>query len=367
MPSISSDVEIFLGQAPIFADSVRRRYLGDDLPDPTTGASYEIPAIEISNYEAISDSEAKAIVSQYYSRWGVTRFIVRNDSPSTRREHPLLRIASQLSRFIGCLHPMRHALETHIDASANVGPEDGTVKIYAATGKGAARSSGDLLAHQDGLGCCGDVNCVGLYLESPARCGGRTYFINLALLCTHLNKIDPLAFEALFLPDAVNVFRSSGYRSLRITAPVCSLYEDGTPQVFFRRPGGEYLVSWKEGNAALERAREYLEYYTRPFASGSAFIGFREPGEGCLNDNHLTIHGREAFEDGPFPDQRRILSRKWFSPTRAASAFKHAPGFRLAPEFAALFPALSGPDALSGEWFYDAVSNENKMRDRNGT
>lgn len=364
MPATSRDLDLFLRQAPFFADRVSRRYLPGDLPDPTVGASYEIPAIWISNYEAISDSEATAVASQYFSRWGVARFAVQNDSQSTRRQHPILCIAAQMSRLIGCQYPMVHALERFVDPSANLGPEDGTVKIYAATGKGAARSSGDLLAHQDGLGCCGDVNCVGLYLESPSMRGGRTYFINLALLCIHLSKIDWAAFEALFLPDAISVFRSSGYRSLKITAPVCSLYDDGEPQVFFRRPGGEYAVSWKEGNAPLARARQYLDYYTRPFAEGSAFVGFRVPGEGCLSDNHLTIHGREAFEDGPTFDQRRILSRKWFSPTPAAAAFKHAPGFRLAPQFATIFPLLSGPDTLSGEWFYDPVSNENKLRER---
>jgi hypothetical protein len=364
MWKLSSDERQFVGQAPLFASAVKRKYSLTRIPDLTARLPYEIPVVDVADYRALTHSEAEALAAQYHSQWGVAHFLARNDDRRDRSEHPLLVIAKQMSELIGCQYPMAHALETHIDPLSGLGPPDGTVKIYAATGKGAARSTGELLAHQDGLGCCGDIDCVGLYMDQPAGSGGRTYFINLALLSAYLGEMEPDAFEALFLPDAITVFRSSGYRGLKITAPICSLYEDGEPQVFFRRDGGEYRVSWRRGNPHLDRAREFLEEYTKPFANGSTFVDLAARGQGCLNDNHLTVHGREAFRDETSLRRRRVLSRKWYSPRPSVSTFKHAPGLRIAPAFATLFPQFFGPDKLEGEWFYDNSSSINKLRDR---
>lgn len=351
----------FIEQAPTFTAALAKMY-GDRPPRLTDTPAFEVPAVDIVNCSAVTRGEAESIQAQYRSIYGVAHFRVTSEPSTAIAAHPLTILSDQLAGWIDCRYPMHHPLDDEKPSFSHDYQPDGTVKIYSAPKKGVARSERELLAHQDGLGSCGDVECVGLYMDRPGRSGGETYFINLALLCAQLGEDDPLAYESLFAPDAITITRISGYRSLKVVSPVCSLYPDGAPQVVYRNAGGEYEVEWKSGNPSLRRARELLQEHTKPFANGSAFVKFNRRGQGCFNNNRLTVHGRRAFENGTLTDRQRLLSRKWYATGPSSRDVKHAPGIRLQPQYASLLPDIFGEDRLRGDWWYDETTQTNVQR-----
>lgn len=351
--------EAFIAQSEGFRAAVLKKYphLSDGRsPELTSRPPRAIPAVSIADYRSMTAEEISAIADQYHSGDSVSYFKVENPWAHPIDRHPIHDIATQLGEALGLCFPIEHPLEQHNDAIMRFGPPDGTVKIYDHGGKGGALSNQNFALHQDGLGNCGDVEAVILYAQRGPAAGGRTYFVNLVLAAFELSLTDPDAFKALFLPDAITVFRTTGFRKIKITGPVLSLYNVDEPQAFFRKTDAEYVVTWRDDTPAIVRARAFVDRFTAPLSYASSFVDLSEHGYGCLNHNRMTVHGRLSFNDNPNTEQVRLLSRKWFSSSKETQEFKHVPTLRILGEYSSLYPETFWPDPLEGEWAYDESS-----------
>lgn len=337
-----------------------------DVGDPTSRQPEALKPVIISDYRAISAEEASAMARAFYGECGVVHFATMNPEDKSAQSHALLDIASQLKDVLPLNYPVAHPMEGHPEAVSRFGQADGTLKIYDLDTKDArvgyreqAETSELFAAHNDGLGYAGAVQAFGLYAESAPLWGGYTYFQNIVRLALHLAKVDPEAFESLFLPDAVTALRPRGKGAIEVVTPVLFVGEFGLPQVFFRMPSGEYRITWREGIPALKRARDYLSNHSRPFSNGSSFIHLDRKGLGCFARNQWVVHGRTPFINGKVPDQVRVLARKWFMSAPEHANYKHVPGMHLLDQFAQLYPDRFGPERLSGHWNYDSEAKQN--------
>lgn len=213
--------------------------------------------------------------------------------------------------------------------------------------------------HHDGLGSGGTVETAVLYADSGPLYGGYTYFQNILRVALDLARDDAEAFRMLFLPDAVEMIRPRGKGALKVVGPILFLNERHQPQSVFRSPTGEYKINWRDDVPALIRARTAFERHAEPFASGSTFIHLCGKGHGCFIRHGAIAHGRTPFVNGSDPERTRVLARQWYMRSERDAVYKHVPGLFIAPEFAALVPALFGPERLRGEWQYDPVTDRN--------
>ncbi|MCK1298374.1 TauD/TfdA family dioxygenase [Bradyrhizobium sp. 24] len=337
-----------------------------DVPDVTRRKPIALLPVPIADYKCISEQEARRISDGFHGELGVAHFLVMNPDERSSYTHPLLAIASQLSERLPLKHPVDHPMEGHAEAVKRFGPADGTLKIYdldtkdGSTGyREQAETSEMFDAHNDGLGYAGAVEAFMLYSDTAPLAGGYTYFQNIVLLALFLAREDRSAFESLFLPDAITALRPRGKGAIRVSTPVLFVNEQGNPQAFLRLQTGEYKISWRAGDAALDRAAAFLNSSAEPFAGGSSFLHLDRKGSGCISRNHWTVHGRTPFIDGAEAAQRRVLARKWFMCAPEHTHYKHVPGMHIHPEYASIFPERFGTELLNGDWNYDPDRDEN--------
>lgn len=331
----------------------------DEFVDMTKRPAVPITPILIKDYRNLTGEERLELRRQFNSEFGVASFIVLNPDAKPFGTHPLLDICHQLADDLHLHFPIKHPLEEYPDALERFGPSDGTVKIYSLPGKGGALTADSFALHQDGLGNCGNVESVGLYVDAPPLYGGYTYFLNVCLLSLHLARSDREAFNALFLHDAMTIHRSRGSRALMLKSPVLFINSQGMPQAFFRVADAEYIVTTRPNCSPLDRAMKFLLRFCEPFAQGTSFVHLTARGQGCFNQNQLTAHGRTSFGHSPAASRDRVLARKWFATSAEHTVYKHAPGMSILPEYAALYPSQFGPELLEGEWVYDPATDRN--------
>lgn len=352
----------FIEQSRLFIEILARRYGFDNIQslEPISEKSpIPLEPILILDYQSISESERNALSAQFNSELGVTSYIVQNAHKADMATHPIIVIASQLQKELGLQYPMTQDLETHPDTIARFGRSDQTTKIYRKPGSGGAMSGEDMMFHQDGLGNGGHVSAVGLYMDSAPLFGGYTYFFNVARLLLDLAQCDPEAFQSLFLPNALTIFRSSGSRALKLTGPILYVTDDDEPAVFFRQTGAEYQVTWRSDYTPLQRAKRFIDSRTRPFSYGSTFIHLTAPGHGCFWNNRLLVHGRTAYAQARVATEDRVLARKFWVSAPEHQIYKHYPALAIKKQYASLFPELFGDDLQMGEWRYDRVAGKN--------
>lgn len=324
-----------------------------------------IQPVLLSDYCNISSGERRQIREDYFSDRGVAYYIALSPSEvSASSQHPVIEIANQLKDDLNLHYPLAHPLEGHPEAVGRFGPPDGTVKIYDLVKKrGGYREQGEtsemFSLHSDGLGSGGTVQTTALYMDSPPITGGYTFFQNIPVLALELAKHDIDAFKSLFLPDALTQTRPRGKGALKVISPILFLNERGDAQAFFRTSTGEYQVRWRGDLPALDRAMRFLNRHAEPFSLGSSFIHLTEEGHGCFIRNQVVAHGRTAFVDGPLPNQKRVLSRKWFMVSERDATYKHVPGMFILKQYADLIPEQFGPEFLEGEWLYDSGDDKN--------
>jgi hypothetical protein len=359
---MSEKERLFISQGTVFVDTCLSMYgvrSVDDLSSIVTRPPVPLEPVIIKDFRDISEEERTRIGSQFYSEFAVAYFIVLNPEAKPVRAHALLDIAAQLADTLNTHHPILHPLEAHAEALKRFGAPDGTVKIYDLSGAGGALTSKSYSLHQDGLGNCGDVETAALYADAVPLFGGYNYFQNICRLALELARTDREAFDALFLPNALTIVRTTGKLRIKVTTPILFVGVSGRPQASYRHTDSEYVVRWRDDVDALIRARDFLLHYTRPFAYGSSFVHFTRRGHGAFNQNQMTVHGRSYYLEGDSPDQKRLLSRKWFAALAEHSNFKLAPGMRIHPHYAALYPELFGSDVLEGGWLYDPETDRN--------
>lgn len=358
----------FMSQSDIFLELFLKERGFSSLSEVEPIASrfpFPLEPVLVNDFRHLQDSERAQIVEQY-QRWGVAHLMVMNPEDQPIGTHPLLDVCEQLKEELHFHYPLEHPLEGHPEAIARFGPSDGTAKFYnlpkpvdGPTYREVATTSDVLEVHTDGGGFGGTVQTIGLYLDSPALFGGFTFFYDVVRLGVELAKTDMEAFRYLFLPDAVTSIRPRGDSAIKMTSPVFYINEENQPQIFFRSTNGEHKAVWRKGFAPLDRAREFLYHHTTAFAPGSYFIPFTRRGQMCLSRNRDLAHGRTAFTEGQAPDQRRVMSKKWFMTAEKYMTQRNVPGTAIRADYAALFPELFGEDKLMGHWLYDAQTDTN--------
>ncbi|MCS3687527.1 hypothetical protein ABIF07_005445 [Bradyrhizobium elkanii] len=336
------------------------------VPDVRQRKPVALLPVLIGDYRKMTEQELDQLARAYSGELGIAHFLILNPDDQSDSRHPLLALANQLSDRLPLKYPVDHPMEGHPEAVSRFGSADGTLKIYDLETKDGsngyreqAETSEMFDAHNDGLGYAGAVEAFMLYADSVPLAGGYTYFQNVVLLSLLLAREDPEAFESLFLPDAITALRPRGKGAIRVSTPVLFLNEQENPQAFLRLPTGEYQISWRKGNSALDRAAKLLNSHAEPFSPGSSFIHMDRKGAGCISRNHWVVHGRTPFIDGAQPSDHRVLARKWFMCAPQHAHYKHVPGMHIHHDYASLFPERFGPELLDGDWHYDPETNEN--------
>lgn len=335
------------------------------VPSPLEQSPLPLPAVVVSDYRNLSESERIALAAAYDSRHGLAHFVVANPDDKGGA-HPLLEIADQLKDRLPLEFPVTHPMEGHPEATARFGAADGTLKLYDLTtrdGQSGYREQAETAdmfdAHNDGLGYGGAVEAFAFYADSAALWGGYTYFQNIIDLSLYLAATDSDAFASLFLPDAITALRPRGKGAIEVVSPILFINEFGRPQSFFRIASGEYRISWRSSCSPLLRAVEFLTRHCQPFAAGTRFVHLDRRGVGCIGRNEWLVHGRTAFVDGQLPEQRRVLARKWYMSAPEHTRYKHVPGMHILREFAAIYPEKFSAERLVGHWNYDPVTKTN--------
>lgn len=356
------EVQKFLGQAKDALGLLRKEFRNSKVA--LEGRPRPLEPTIIDNLDNVTATDSEAIARSFESPDGCA-YIVIKEPPRDSTVHPLFNLMEKLQGRLPLSFPLAHPLELHGESIRRFGPPDGTVRIYdlpkaMASGyreQGETAEAFDL--HHDGLGSGGTVHAVVLYADQPPLWGGFTFFQNILRVACTLSEHDFEAFESLFLPDALTVVRPRGKGAIRVTSPCLYLNEEGRVQSMYRRASGEYVVSWNDKDPPLERARQFLDEHAQAFAPGSTFVNLAATGHALIIRNEAIAHGRTRFVDGAADEVRRRISRKWYMRTREDIVYKHVPGLRLNSRYTHLFPHLSSPTMLEGEWRYDASSREN--------
>jgi hypothetical protein len=321
---------------------------------------FPVEPILVEEYHNLNASERSQIVDSYQTL-GFAHIIVLNPDDLSNGKHPLLTVCEQLKDDLHLHYPLQHPLENNPEAVSKFGA-DGTAKIYdlalpvnGPTYREIAQTSEVVGVHTDGPGTAGRVQTVVLYVDSAPLFGGFTCFFDMLSLGLALAKTDMEAFRHLFLPDAFTAIRPRG-KAIKVVTPIFFINEDGQPHTFFRTDSGEYKMIWRQGLPPLDRAREFLNTYVKLFSPGSFFVSSVHRGQMFLAKNHLA-HGRTSFIDGKIPEQKRVLSRKWFMSTEKHSTYRVVPGMAIQADYAVLFPELFGEEKLAGDWVYDAQND----------
>ena len=337
-----------------------------DVPDLTVRRHVPLPPVIIDDYRALTAQAVADIARCYWGEHGVAHFIVRNPEAVGSKSHTILDIAEQLSSALPLRFPVDHPMEGHPEAVSRFGPADGTLKIYDLETRDGrlgyreqAETSEQFDAHNDGLGYAGAVEAFMLYANSAPLWGGYTYFQNVVVLSLLLARRDPDAFASLFLPDAITAIRPRGKGAIKVTTPGLFLNEAGIPQIFVRVPTGEYTIDWRNDNAPLSRAAEFINYHIQPFAPGITFVHLDRKGSGCVARNGWVVHGRTRFINGNLPSETRVLARKWFMISAEQMKYKHVPGMHILRRYADIYPEKFGSDRLEGHWNYDPECGTN--------
>ena len=372
LQGISSQESAFTEQRFPFLHRAAARYgrVAVSLEEYYARAPQPLQPLVVNNLETLTGHELDTLRDGYASGYGVLYVVpqIFRERASSDEQHPLLLFAKQVAEVLPLGYPVDHPMEGHPEARVRFGPPDGTLKLYnlpIPPGQDRYREQAEttelFAAHNDGLGYAGLIRSSIIALDRAPLWGGYTYFQNLIRFAPVLDKSDPDAFEALFLPDAITALRPRGKGAIKVTAPVFFLGPDGDPQMFFRIASGEYVITWRN-HPALLRAKAILERLCAPFAADSRFVHLMRPGELVLIDNRHVAHGRTRFID-PDDGSGRILARKWFVPTLSDAVYRHVPGIAVHPKYACLFPEQFSGAALTGEWHFDAGVSNN-IRDR---
>jgi alpha-ketoglutarate-dependent taurine dioxygenase len=351
--------ELFVAMADLFASLMLETLGLSDLRDvpQCPRACQPLEPVVIEDFRRLTAAERDRLRAAYHGRHGVAALSVLNPDDAPTAAHPLFDIAHQLSDVLPLQFALPHPMESHSDTIRPHGKADGTVKVHdvekdATEGyREQGETSESFEMHHDGLGSGGTVETVFLYCDTAPLWGGFTFFQDICALSLELAQIDYEAFRWLFVPDAIAILRPRGKGALKVTCPVLYVNEAGRPQSCFRRPSGEYTVQWRESSPALQRARIFLTERTGAFDQGSTFTHFSRPGDACIIRNERVAHGRTRFLDSG--KHRRCLSRKWYMRRAIDAIYKHVPGTSVLESYGSLFPDLSGPDVLRGEWNYE--------------
>jgi hypothetical protein len=364
---MNNQEKLFLRQSEPFLERLltQRGYASlTDVEGITSRQTFPLVPVTVRDIARITAEEKSQLVDSY-SQYGVSYFVCRNPNTHGDPVHPLFQIADQLKDQINLRFPYIELVDEVVDGVERMpDPAYGTAKVYdrryvsGGSERDISETNLGFEAHSDGLGSGNTVENVILYCDSAPLFGGFTFFFDVLALSLQLAKEDYKAFQHLFIPSGLTAVRREG--AIKVVGPVLYLDDDGNPNAFFRRGGGEYILRWYQGSDEFARGVRFLTEFTTPFCKGSYFVTFSRKGHGAISRNFGFVHSRTPFIDGDDADQKRVLSKKWFMKSVAHQEYKRVPGICLSKDYASLFPEYFGADSLRGEWRYDADTGNNQ-------
>ena len=167
------------------------------------------------------------------------------------------------------------------------------------------RGRASMSAHSD------SADIVGLFCIRPAKRGGCTHIcsslaIHDELLRGHSEYL-PTLYEGFYFDMTGNV-RNTNVSASRI--PVFQKSRHGVTCHFNQR---RIEVGMKAANVLLRRSQKAaLAEMTRLAESKTLSLDINlVPGDILFLNNHITLHGRDEYEDGRDHNQKRLLLRIW--------------------------------------------------------
>lgn len=168
------------------------------------------------------------------------------------------------------------------------------------------RTSGDISWH------CDLADAVGLLCLRTSRSGGGSRIVSSVGIFDELARRRPDLAARLFEPVALDL-RDEGRSGPGWIPAVPCRHARGEMRTFYH---ADYFRSAaRHPDAPLGPVeRELFDVYEAiADESGRALEMRFRPGDLQLLSNHVVLHGRDAYEDGPEPAQRRHLLRLWLT------------------------------------------------------
>ena len=168
--------------------------------------------------------------------------------------------------------------------------------------------------HSAALGYHADpTNIVALLCVRPAKSGGLSSIVRSAAVHDELARTRPDLAQVLYQPWWRDLRTGDGPDSFR-QSPVYARDDHGRLSVSY---GPDYIRSAQRGAhvpplspAQLEAMAVLDQLNSDPRFSVTMDL---RPGDMQFLNNHVTLHGRTAYEDYPAPERRRDLIRLWLN------------------------------------------------------
>ena len=206
-------------------------------------------------------------------------------------------------------------LGLHLGEPGAQNPQDDLLGHVTDTGEDAARPLVRLYRTAANIDWhCDLADVVGLLSLRTARRGGASRIVSSVAVYDELLRRRPDLVDRLYEPFALDVRDEGGKARLPfIPVPPCR-FAAGQLRTFWHADYFRSALRHPEAPQWGERERELVALYEE-IASDPAFVLDMqfEPGDVQLVSNHLCLHARSAYEDGPNPAEKRHLLRLWLS------------------------------------------------------
>jgi hypothetical protein len=225
---------------------------------------------------------------------------------------------------IGALTHTYHALAAHVGTVTPQNVDGDTLRLVtdmtsaASNVEGAAkrghRGRADMQPHSD------SADAVGLLCIRRAMAGGATRVSSSAAIYNKILRTRPELLDVL----------CAGFH-FDMTGKSDAALNSSSRTPVFRRCGEQVLCTFNKArieagmlNAgmpldAVQRAAiDYMNDLAMQDEFSVRFI--LRPGEALFLNNHVTLHGRDAYEDYPQPDRQRLLVRVWMNMPKGSAA-----------------------------------------------
>lgn len=186
---------------------------------------------------------------------------------------------------------------------------------------------------------CDRCDIITLLCVRPARTGGLSRVASGAALYRAMAATRPDLLRVLMEPIVHDRRGEEGEGQPPWTRlPVFAVVEGRLVLRYIRR-FMESAARFEDAPKLTSLQVEAIDHLESLLASPGFALEFRsEPGDLQLLNNHITLHGRTAFTDGPDPGGGRLMTRLWLSSPRSR---------RLPDSFLPLYGAV-GPGQIRG-------------------
>ena len=184
-----------------------------------------------------------------------------------------------------------HVTDTGADAEAR------TVRRY--------RTSANIAYH------CDAADAVGLLCLERARSGGLSRIVSSVAVYNELLRRRPDLVPRLYEPFLLDAHGEGGIDHFPIEP--CR-YAGGRLRTFYHADYFRSVQSYADVGALSPRDIELLETYEAIATSPDFYLDMDlAPGDIQLLSNHVVLHARTAYDDGPESGRRRHLLRLWLT------------------------------------------------------